>query len=298
MNEEQAKKQAEPSRAVVKKRSRFSAIWLLPLAVVAAGGWLVYHSYMERGTAITIAFQTGEGIDIGKTLIKYKGVEIGHVTDMDFTQDGQVQVDAVLKKSGIDFARKDTHFWLVSPRIGAQGITGLETIMSGSYIGALPGKGVTTKTFKALNEPPPFITESRTPLKVTLRSEILGSVKVGSPLYYREIQVGEITDFQLSTEADKVLIHVAVEHAYAPLVRENTKFWNVSGIAAKLGLTGVKIHAESLASIIAGGIAFATPDNDDMGKSVKNGTVFELYPEVKEKWNKWSPRIEIHPARK
>ncbi len=288
--------QAVP-QALVKKRSRISAIWLLPLVVVAAGGWLVYHSYQDRGMQVTIAFETGEGIDSGKTLIKYKGVEIGHVTDINLTPEGKVLVDATLKKTGIDFSRKETKFWLVSPRIGAQGISGLETIVSGSYIGAEPGKGVKTRSFEALTEPPPFITTSREPLKVTLKSPILGSCKVGSPVYYREVKVGEVTDFQLSPLADKVLIDVTIEHAYTPLVRKNSKFYNVSGISAKIGLTGVKIHSESLASVISGGIAFATPNNEDIWKPAENGTTFELFPEPEDEWLKWSPRIKIQSER-
>jgi len=284
-------------QALVKKQSRFSAIWLLPLAVLAAGGWLVYHSYMDRGMAITITFEVGEGIEVGKTLIKYKGVDVGHVTDMNLTPDGQVLVEAVLKKTGIDFAHKDTRFWLVSPHIGAQGITGLDTIVSGSYIGVEPGRGAKTRTFQALTEPPPFITTSREPLKVTLHSPILGSCKVGSPVYYREVQVGEITDFRLAPMADQVLIDVAIEHGYSPLVRKNTRFFNVSGISAKIGLTGVKIQSESLTSVISGGIALATPDNDDMEGPARNGDTFELFPEPEHHWLKWSPRIKIEPER-
>ena len=284
---------APVAEAIVKKRSRVSAIWILPLVVVAAGIWLVYHSYRERGTDITILFEKGQGIQSGKTLIKYKGVEIGNVTNVDLTKDDKVSVQATLKPMGIDFAKKETNFWLVSPRIDAQGVSGLETIVSGSYIGVRQGTGEKAVKFTALSEPPPFISETYKPLRITLLTPRLGSCKVGTPIYYREIKVGEVTDYNLSKVANQVIINAVIEHPYAPLVRTNSKFWNASGIAAKLGITGVKIKTESLTSILAGGIAFASPNNDKIGKRAVNGAKFELHAERKEVWREWAPKIQI-----
>jgi paraquat-inducible protein B len=186
-----------------------------------------------------------------------------------------------------------TRFWLVTPKLDITGVSGLETLTSGPYIAIDPGKGTPQRLFTAV-EAPASADKAPKHLKIVLTADRRGSLKSGSPVYYRQIKVGEVTGAELARTADHVDVHVAVEEKYAPLVRENTRFWNVSGIGVDFGLfRGGQIKTESLESILAGGVSFATPDNDTMGKPVKNGAIFPLQQAPEKEWLTWRPKIPL-----
>lgn len=297
MEEKPGKESPDPVvyEAVEKKGSHhFSALWVLPIIVIGVGIWLLYHSFEQRGKKYTIIFESGEGIEKDKTQIKYNGIEIGQVHDAQLNQKGQVVVTAYIRNSDFDLAQEGTVFWLVSPHLGVSGVSGLETIMSGPFIGVHPGTGPKKdRTFVALKEPPPFIKDYIRPLRIVLLARVCDACDIGAPIYYRKVQVGEVTGFGLAKTANHIYLETAIEYKYAPLVRTNTKFWNASGIRAKLGLTGVKIQAESILAILEGGIAFATPDNEWLGEPVENGAVFKLHDSPEGHWLKWNPKIEL-----
>ena len=282
------------AETVEKKGTLFSALWALPLIVVIAGAWLIFDNYQHRGTQIEINFDSGEGIEGGKTLIRYNGIEIGHVTDTRLNKEGKVVVTAVIEKSDLDFARKGTKFWLVKPTLSMQGVSGLETILTGPYIAVHLGHGPKCESFTGmLGQPPPYVTDPGNPLRLVLHAPECSACNIGAPVYYRRRQVGLVSDFELADMSNHVNIHLVIRNKYAPLVRENTRFWNASGIDTKISLTGIKIHTEPLIAILEGGIAFATPNNDAMGKPVKDGAVFQLHDSVKEAWLKWDPEIKL-----
>ena len=173
------------------------------------------------------------------------------------------------------------------------GVTGLETLTSGVYIDMQPGKGDPQREFVALDEPP-VTTKPPEDLKIILTADRRGSLKAGSPIYYRQVQVGEIIGYNLASSADQVHMHASIKKKYAKLVRQNSMFWNVSGINFDFGLLdGGKFQTESLESIMAGGVEFATPNNEEMGEPVKNKTQFQLYDTNEEAWLKWTPKINI-----
>lgn len=280
-----------PEVAVVKHR-KFSLVWIIPIIAAGIGIWLIYTALIESGINITITFKDGSGIN-SKALIKYEGVTVGEVKSVKLNKslDGVV-IKARLDRSAKVLARKRSMFWIVKPRIGFSGITGLETIISGSYIEVKPGKGHSEKIFTGL-ENPPFGDPSEDPFKIIIKADKLGSLHPGAPVYYREVKVGEVESCELAGNAKNVDIHINIMQKYASLVHENSRFWNASGIGMSLSLFGAKVKTESLAAILEGGIAFATPDNQKMGPASEEGAVFDLYDNPEDEWLKWKPDINL-----
>ncbi|WMR32765.1 PqiB family protein, partial [Metapseudomonas otitidis] len=268
---------ADLPKPTKKKTTNWSAIWVLPLIALAIGLWLGWKSMNEAGINITIYFENGEGIQVGKTQLMYKGIQVGKVTDLHVSDDikGVVATVEVLKEAE-PYLSKETRFWLVRPRVSLAGVTGLETLVSGIYIAIDPVKGEPERKYHALTEPPP-LSDSLPGLHITLKAERLGSLEQGSPVYYRQIQVGQVKSYQLAADQRTVEIKVLVEQPYAHLVRKHTRFWNASGLNVTAGLSGVKIRTESLLSMAAGGIAFATPENRQDSPPTDSTIPFRLY---------------------
>lgn len=294
MNEQNEKslKENELPEVVMVKHKRISIIWIIPIIAAGIGLWLIYTAIVGSGIPITITFKDGSNID-SKTLIKYEGVAVGKINliKLNNTLDGVI-VKATLDRSASKLACAGSRFWVVRPKISFSGISGLETLISGSYIGVKPGKGFRTKFFKGL-ENPPIGDPNEAGLKIIIRADKLGSLHEGAPVYYREVKVGEVENYKLAGNAQTVDIGVNIIKKYAPLVCENTKFWNASGIGMSVSLFGAKVKTESLAAILTGGIAFATPNNQQMGPASKNGAVFQLYDKPEDEWLKWSPNIDL-----
>jgi len=291
---------AEPSDALPKARIRrrrwsFPVIWLVPLAAAIVAGYLVYGRLQELGPTITIKFKEADGVKTGQTEIRYRGVRIGEVTEIELSEDGEhVLVTARLRRSAASIARDGSVFWIVRPEVGPASITGLSTVFTGPYIQVLPGRGKPKSEFVGLDRPPPAL--ERKGLKIILTTTDLGSVRPGSPVYYRGIQVGSVTDTELSRDATTVQIHVFISQRYGRLVRVGSKFWRVSGVDVNISLfKGVEINLESLRSLITGGIAFATP-NDPNDPPARDGTIFVLHDKPQKEWLDWMPKIPIPPA--
>jgi paraquat-inducible protein B len=248
--------------ALPARRSRFglSLIWLVPLIAVLIGGWLAVQSILQKGPTITISFKTGEGLEAGKTKIKYKDVEIGTVKSVVLSPDHKrVIASAELAKSADSMLVDDTRFWVVRPRISGGTVSGLGTLIAGSYIGM--DLGVTKAKrhdFTGL-ESPPVITTDVPGREFVLKSETMGSLDVGAPIYFRRLQVGQITSYELDPDGMGVTLHIFVNAPYDKYVKVDTRFWQASGVDVKLDSTGVKMDTESLVSILVGGLAFETP---------------------------------------
>ncbi len=249
----------------------------------------------DRGPAITIHLNNGNGLKVG-TEIKYHGVQIGKVIRIELDTDLQgVVVHAQLATFAKSLARETTRFWVVKPEIGLAKTENLGTLISGFYIQALPAKepGKIATEFIGLNKPPTS-KPVKSGLNLTLSSGNKGSTKVGTPVYYREIPVGKVTGYELSKLSNSVNIFINIESRYSALVRQNSRFWNASGINIDVGLfSGAKIRTESMEAILSGGLAFATPDNANMGDTVQENDSFKLYPEVNPKWLEWTPEIPL-----
>ena len=248
----------EVPQAAVGGRRRFSLVWLIPIVAAIAGAWLVYTTFAERGPTITITLQAASGLEPGKTPIKYRDVQLGLVESVMLSDDLQrVVVTARMEKAAEKELRDETQFWIESARITAAGVSGLGTLLSGAYIGMRPGAGKPTRHFVALETPPVYQVD--VPGKrLTLHAEKLGSVSPGSPIYFRGIEAGSVLGYHLDENGKDVSIFAFVRAPYDAFVRQDSRFWNASGIDVSLTAAGVNVRTESLQAILGGGIAFDT----------------------------------------
>ncbi len=252
--------------AIIERRRRRSSqlIWLIPVVALIVGLSLLVRAYLEQGPVITISFKSGEGIEAGKTKIKYKDVQIGLVKSVTIAKDrSSVLVTADIARDAEDFLKADTRFWVVRPRITGSSITGLGTLTAGSYIGMDVGKSREDQTSFVGLETPPAVTLDAPGRQFVLYAADAGSLSVGSPLFYRHLQVGEVISSELDKDGETIVFRVFVRAPYDQFVRNNTLFWHASGIDFSLDANGMKINTESLLSIMMGGIAFQTADDDD-----------------------------------
>lgn len=265
--------------AKARPASNWSAIWVLPLIALMIGGWLGWRAYNEAGIEIQVTFETGEGLQAGKTEVIYKGMSIGKLTALELDDSGEqrgVRATLEMDKRVEHQLLSNTRFWLVKPSVSLAGITGLETLVSGNYIAASPGDGEPARKFTALIEPPP-LADTAPGLHLTLKAERLGSLNRDSPVFYKQIQVGRVKSYALLEDQNQVEVKVFIQPEFASLVRKHTRFWNASGVSIDAGLSGVTVRTESLASIVAGGIAFATPEHRKDSPPTDPSLPFRLY---------------------
>jgi len=288
---------SSPAPTPVPVRS-FSLVWLVPLIALMASGWLVYRQFRETGPVIAIEFANGAGIQAGKTPLIYKGIVVGlvHTVAINEKLDG-VTVEVALEPGAAPLAVEGSEFWLVHPEIGFTGVKGLETLLSGEQLRVHPGNGAPAQRFKALPKAPAkeaFVAGRQ----FVLRSDKLGSLNPGAPVFYREVKVGTVEDHRLADDATHVLITVNIFEPYDRLVRPDSRFWNAGGLSMKLGLLGAQVHSNSLESLVAGGVAFATPDTSPAAEAAAEHTVFDLHEDADKAWLKWAPKIALPPAGK
>jgi paraquat-inducible protein B len=254
----------------------------------AVGGWLIYERMRTFGPEITIQFSQGNGLRVGQTPVKYRGVSIGEVTGVELSKDHKhVLVTARLRRSGASVANEGAIFWIVRPQVGFGSITGLNTVLSGPEIEVRPGSGEPRRTFVGRDSPP--LDESG--LRLVLRAERPKSLRANSPVYYRGIEVGTVLKLELSPNAASADVTVLIQSRYAPLVREGSAFWDTSGVSIKGSiLKGLEVDFESLRALATGGVEFASPPSSPRAKS---GTVFFLHDEPKKEWLAWQPKIPL-----
>jgi paraquat-inducible protein B len=249
-----------PEPVVQKRRSTVSLIWIVPLIAAIVGASLLVHGYLSKGPSITVTFLTAEGLEANKTQVKYKNVVIGKVSAIRLNDDrSQVKVHIDLEKNASSFATRDTKFWVVKPRIGLGGVSGFDTLLSGAFIGADTGSSEDEQTeFKGLETPPPVL-HGQPGKRFTLHSDDLGSLDIGSPVYYRRIQVGRIVSYKLDDDGKGVHLQLFVDAPNDRYVTKDTRFWNASGVDVSLGADGLKLNTQSLATVVSGGVAFQMP---------------------------------------
>ena len=265
--------------AVVKVRKQFSIVWVVPLVALLIGGWLAFKAISEKGPTITITFKTAEGLEAGKTTIKYKDVEVGQVQSIDLTEGGSdVTVTAELRKSAEPHLTENTRFWVERARIGAGGASGLGTLFAGAYIGTDIGKpgGKPARSFTGL-ELPPVVTTGLPGSHFTLKAEKLGSLDIGSPIYYRQIKVGQVVAYELGKNGKHVDIKIFIDAPHHGDIFENTRFWNASGLDVAVDASGIRINTQSFLTMMIGGIAYDTPANLEPGAPAQEGATFKLY---------------------
>jgi paraquat-inducible protein B len=255
----------------------FQLVWIIPIVALLIGAWVAGRALWERGPTITIQFKTAEGIEANKTRIRHKSVDIGTVRSVKLSEDRKAVVVAAEldRDAGRVFLAEDTRFWVVRPRIAGGEVSGLGTLLAGSYIGADPGQSATERrAFTGLETPPP-ITSDVPGRRFVLRAEELGALDINSPVYYRGVLAGRVITIEVPADGKQVLVGVFVHAPFDALVSGETRFWNASGVDLTIDASGLKLQTTSLVPLLLGGIAFeAPPEASGATPAEENATFF------------------------
>lgn len=263
--------------AQIRQSRRISPFWLLPIIALIIGATLFFQIIKEQGYTVNITFATGDGLVANKTQIRYQGLQIGVVKKVNFTDDlKKVVVEANIYPEAKTVLRETTKFWLVQPNASLAGISGLDTLISGNYITLQPGSGEYQYDFMAETEGP--IAQIKDgDLLIHLISNDLGSISVGSSVFYKKMPVGKVMNYRFTKDQKEIEIDVVIEKAYTNLIKSDSHFWNISGIKADVGMGGVKVDMDSLAAVVQGAVAFDSPEQSQ--RAVQNDK-FTLYPNL------------------
>ncbi|KAB0303786.1 MCE family protein [Vibrio fortis] len=264
----------------IRKNKGISPLWILPILTVALAGWLVMKSIHDAGQRVQIYFSDAAGLIAGRTTIRYQGLEVGMVRDITLSEDLEsIYVDADIYPEAKKLLSKGTRFWLVKPTASLSGISGLDALVSGNYIAIHPSETEQEPetVFKALESSPSDLLASEG-LNIMLTAKDLGGVSVGSQIVYRKIPIGEVYNYQLNESGKSVTIQAAIKDEYSHIITDQSRFWNVSGLGASIGFSGVDVRLESLSALLGGSIAVDSPGE---GQPVEMNTKFKLYPDLK-----------------
>ena len=268
--------EALPQATVVKKR-RLSGVWLIPIVAALIGGWLTYKSVSETGPEFTLTFRSADGIEAGKTKIKYRELELGVVERLTLSDDlHHVIATARLAPAYEKFLTEKTRFWVVRARVSAGRVTGLGTLLSGAFIGIDPvTQGAPVRAFEGL-EVAPLVTSEEAGTRFTLTTRRMGSLDAGAPIFYHQVQVGEVTRTRLDPDGESVTVDVFVHAPHDARVRTNTRWWNAGGFDATINQDGLRVETESFVSMLIGGLAFDSPFGAPADVA-EPGQTFNLY---------------------
>jgi len=269
---------------VKKKSSGFNPVWVIPIVALLVGGYMVFKNALKDNTRIVVTFKDASGVEAGKTLVKLRDIVIGKVKAVDVSADlAKITVTMDFPDIPANRFTEKTRFWIVKPRIGLGGVSGLETLLSGAYIEVDPGQIKTdepVKEFVGLEQPEIYqLGDPGTHYR--LKASSLGSLGRESPIKYRDVEVGQITRYELARDNSSVDIDIFIRQPYDKLVKTDTRFWNISGLQVDVGAEGLKLDLDSLTTLIAGGIAFTTNDLST-GPQAVAGSEFVLYKTEKE----------------
>jgi len=269
-----------PPQAEAFVRGRLSTVWVIPVIAVLVAGWLGYKTWSEQGPTLTIAFKAASGLQAGKTVVKFKEVEVGKVTAIRVADDLKgVLVTAELVAGTERWLTRGTRFWIARARVAAGRVSGLDTLLSGAFIEMDPQiNGERARSFVGLEEPPLFRTDEPG-RRFVLRFDGGASLTPGSPVYYRGLEVGQVASSRLDEQGKAVEMEIFISAPYDRLVRTNSRFWDVSGVDVSVGADGVRVESTSFLSMFLGGVAFDTPPSIDVpGPQAEEDRHFRLYP--------------------
>src|SRR5271163_3688079 len=251
-------------RASIRRSRRVSVIWIVPLVAVAIGLWLAWDTLSKEGPTITISFESGEGLEAGKSQLKYRDIVFGTVKSLTLASNHQrVLVKVATTRQAEPLLTDKTQFWVVRPRISLGAVSGLSTLLSGSFIAMLPpeSSGKPQREFVGLEDPP--VLQANVPGRIfLLKANRLGSISQGSPIYFRDLVAGEVLGWDFADMAESVTIRAFVRAPFDSYVHDETRFWNASGLSVKFAGAGIQVQLESLEALLLGGIAFNTPAAD------------------------------------
>ncbi|RUR32782.1 intermembrane transport protein PqiB [Vreelandella andesensis] len=265
-------------RAKSSPQTRLSPIWIVPIVAVVIGLWLVYDNYTSRGTLVTLTMDSAEGIEAGSTLIRSRNVEIGRVQNVRLSDDlSHAVMTARIQPEAEAMLREDSRFWVVKPRIGREGISGLGTVLSGAYIQLEAGQSDEPEREFTVSDTPPVAPAGQAGLQISLVSQLGNSLRIGDPVSYQGYTVGRVEDTRFDADARTMHHQVFIEEPYGQLVTDSTRFWTSSGIDFQLDADGVRVNVESLEALLGGGVTFGVPEDLPMGQPVEPNARFNLY---------------------
>lgn len=265
--------------AQVQRRASLSLIWLIPLVAALIAGWLAWKAYSEAGPEIAIRFASAAGLEAGRTKVRYKNVEIGEVSEIHLSEDlSGVVVRATLGQDAERFLTRNTRFWVERARVSAGQVSGIETVLGGAYIAIDPVlEGAPAREFQGL-ESPPVVTTDQAGRHFRLQASRLGSLQVGSPVYFKDIPVGEVSSQQLEPSGESLSLQIFVRAPHHQGINRQTRFWNASGLNLSLGASGLSLDTPSLSSLLIGGISFANPPGVEDAVAAPADSEFILHP--------------------
>jgi paraquat-inducible protein B len=265
--------------ASTRNRRRISAIWLIPLVAVAIGCWLAWDTFSKRGPTITVSFESAEGLQAGQSQLKFKEIVLGTVRSLALTPDHKhVNVTIDTTRQADSLLTASAQFWVVKPRLFAGNISGLSTLLSGAYIGLAPGEASERPQRQFVGrEDPPVLEANVAGHTFLVKASRVGSVSVGSPVFFRDLSVGTVLGWDIGDMVKDVTIHVFVQSPYDSYVHDETRFWDASGLGVKFGGSGVEVQLESLRALLLGGIAFETPASSQDERVSDENHVFPLF---------------------
>ncbi len=265
-------------QAKIRKISQWSPIWIVPVAAVLIGSWMLYHTFKNQGPTVTMLASNAEGIVSGKTQIKSRSVDVGKVVSVELSQDlKQVVIRARMNPGTDNLLNDESQLWVVKPTIGRGGVSGLNTLLSGAYIELQPGKGDSGKYFFELLETPPIAPPDAPGVRIFLSSSDAAALAVGDPILYRGYDVGTVERSEFDMQKRNMRYQLFIRAPYDALVTENVRFWKASGMALDMSAEGVRIEMASMATLLGGGVTFDVLDGWPAGNKVVNNTDFQLF---------------------
>lgn len=283
---------ADLPTARLARQRRWTIAWLVPLAALIVAGWLVYATWAERGTTITLEMNHGHGLKPGAA-VRYRGVVVGEVKSVDLTDDDvdHVLATVVLRQRNEDIARAGSRFWVVRPQLGLDEIAGIETIIGPRYLRVEPGEGEPQYHFSALSQPPVVLNLDPDDLEILVTGSRRAGLRRGAPVRYRQVRIGTVLAVGLTSDGGAVEARVHIEKPYVGLITSQTRFWPDSGFHFDAGITGISVEMDSLQSLLRGGLAVATPPGAT--ETVTTGHRFVLEHEPQQQWLDWQPQVVI-----
>jgi paraquat-inducible protein B len=273
----------ESSKTKVRKFSGISPVWIVPLLALAVALWMVWQDTRGTGPTITVAVGDAEGIEAGKTQVKVRNVDVGQVTEVRLSEDFSSAVIEVAMNEGTErMLNPETRIWVVKPRIGRQGISGLGTLLSGAYIRLQPGDSKEQQShFKALEQPP--VTSQETPgRRLNLTSEGQTSVTVGDSVQYQGFTVGQVEQSEFQVDERQTRYQIFVKAPYDELITENTRFWLQRGVSIQWNSQGLDLALGSIESLLGASVTFGVPEGQPRGDKLTSEQEFELFESLEE----------------
>lgn len=269
-----------PAQATIRRSRHLPVIWLIPLVAIALGGWLAWRTLEQQGPTITVSFDSAEGLQAGQSQLRFKDLTLGTVRRLDLTPDHtRVIATIATTRQAESLLTDQTVFWVVRPRLFAGSLSGLGTLLSGSYVGMLPrSNGGRPQRHFTGREDPPILAENLPGRTFILKASRLGSISLGSPVFFRDLSVGEVLGWQIGDMAKTVTMRIFVRAPYDKYITTDTRFWNTSGASLTLGGSGIRLQIASLQALLLGGVAFATPAGH-AGVEAGPETIFPLFPD-------------------